>query len=101
MLAVLLAVSVTVTIIGTRTGRAEWLAWPGYVWIGLMFYLLVTLVVVEVPRTGLLLLWWWRSRTGEGAGETASATAATAADPARNFRRVNDAMGSNDMESSG
>jgi predicted MPP superfamily phosphohydrolase len=48
--AVLLAVLVPATIIGTRTGSATWLAWPGYLWIALMFYLLVTLIVLEVPR---------------------------------------------------
>lgn len=27
----------------------RWLAWPGYLWLGIMFYLLVTLLALEVP----------------------------------------------------
>jgi hypothetical protein len=48
--AVVLAVLVPATLIGTRTGAARWLAWPGYLWIALMFYLVVALIVLEVPR---------------------------------------------------
>ena len=55
----LLAVLIPATLIGMRSGRAGWLAWPGYLWLGLMFYLLVTLAVLEVPQ--LLLLWAWRA----------------------------------------
>ena len=33
---------------GRRPG-SYWLAWPGYLWLALMFYLLVVLVVLEVP----------------------------------------------------
>ncbi|MEV1107234.1 MULTISPECIES: metallophosphoesterase [unclassified Micromonospora] len=43
-----LAVLVPVTLVGTQAGL-YWLAWPGYVWLAVMFYLLVTLVVLEVP----------------------------------------------------
>jgi len=63
--AVGLAVLLPATLIGTRTGHAEWLAWPGYVWMAVMFYLLVTLIPLEVPRLAVLLLWRSRSRTGE------------------------------------
>ena len=28
----------------------HWLAWPGFMWIAIMFYLLVFLVVLEIPR---------------------------------------------------
>jgi predicted MPP superfamily phosphohydrolase len=28
---------------------AAWLAWPGYLWLGLMFYLLLALLVLELP----------------------------------------------------
>ena len=45
-----LAVLLPATLVGTRTGRAGWLAWPGYLWLGLMFYLFVILLVAEVPR---------------------------------------------------
>lgn len=67
VLAVLLAVLVPLTVGATRSGHLRWLAWPGYVWIGLMFYLLVTLIVLEVPRLALLLLWRPRARTSEAA----------------------------------
>jgi uncharacterized protein len=60
-----LAVLVPVTVGATRGGHLWWLAWPGYVWIGLMFYLLVTLVPLEVPRLALVLLWRPTSRTSE------------------------------------
>ncbi|MEV0153479.1 metallophosphoesterase [Micromonospora sp. NPDC050686] len=46
--AVLLALLVPATLIGTRAGM-YWLAWPGYLWLAVMFYLLVVLVVLEVP----------------------------------------------------
>jgi uncharacterized protein len=71
LVAVLLAVLVPATLIGTRTGAAKWLAWPGYLWIALMFYLLVALIVLEVPRLVLALL--GRTRT------TANAEPATVA----------------------
>ncbi|MFY1618455.1 metallophosphoesterase [Micromonospora sp. WMMD736] len=46
--ALVLAVLVPVTLVGTQAGL-YWLAWPGYLWLAVMFYLLVTLVVLEVP----------------------------------------------------
>ncbi|MDG9675672.1 metallophosphoesterase [Micromonospora sp. DH14] len=46
--AVVLAVLVPITLAGTQAGL-YWLAWPGYLWLALMFYLLVVLVVLEVP----------------------------------------------------
>ncbi|SNT46527.1 hypothetical protein SAMN05421812_106391 [Asanoa hainanensis] len=48
VLAVVLGLLVPATLIGTRTG-ATVLAWPGYLWIALMFYLLVVLLVLEIP----------------------------------------------------
>ncbi|MEU4557360.1 metallophosphoesterase [Actinoplanes sp. NPDC023936] len=47
---VVLGVLVPVTLIGVRNGYVQWLSWPGYLWVALMFYLLVTLAVLEVPR---------------------------------------------------
>jgi uncharacterized protein len=73
---VLLAVLVPATLIGTRTGAAEWLAWPGYLWIALMFYLLVMLIVLEVPRLVIGLV--SRRRT---AADAALPTAAHAGPP--------------------
>ncbi len=46
--AVVLALLVPATMVGTRAGM-YWLAWPGYLWLALMFYLLVLLVALEVP----------------------------------------------------
>ena len=46
--ALLLALLVPATMAGTRAGL-YWLAWPGYLWLALMFYLLVLLLVLEVP----------------------------------------------------
>jgi hypothetical protein len=46
--AVVLAVLVPATLVGTRAGL-DWLAWPGYLWLALMFYLLVLLLVIELP----------------------------------------------------
>jgi predicted MPP superfamily phosphohydrolase len=69
--AILLAILVPVTVGATRSGHLWWLAWPGYAWIGLMFYLLVTLIPLEVPRLALMRLWRPTSRAEE-AGETIS-----------------------------
>ncbi|MBM0232101.1 metallophosphoesterase, partial [Micromonospora sp. STR1_7] len=46
--ALVLALLVPVTLAGTQAGL-YWLAWPGYLWLALMFYLLVLLLVMEVP----------------------------------------------------
>ena len=65
-----LAVLAPATLIGVRSGAVPWLAWPGYLWIALMFYLLVTLAVLEIPRLALVLAWRSRRRTGERASGT-------------------------------
>ncbi|GGM30152.1 membrane protein [Micromonospora sonchi] len=46
--AVVLAVLVPATLVGTNAGM-YWLAWPGYVWLALMFYLMVLLAALEIP----------------------------------------------------
>ncbi|MDQ7907079.1 metallophosphoesterase [Phytohabitans sp. ZYX-F-186] len=46
--ALVLGVLVPATLIGTRVGQ-WWLAWPGYLWLAVMFYLIIVLVVLEVP----------------------------------------------------
>jgi len=43
-------VPVTVLSRGLPLREQRWLAWPGYLWLALMFYLLVLLLVLEVPR---------------------------------------------------
>ncbi|WP_239140551.1 metallophosphoesterase [Actinoplanes campanulatus] len=57
ILAVLLFVLFPVTMGGVRAGHLTWLAWPGYLWIAVMFYLLITLLVLEIPRLVALRLW--------------------------------------------
>jgi uncharacterized protein len=61
---VVLGLLVPATLIGVRGGYVQWLAWPGYLWLALMFYLLVTLLVVEIPRLAVALL-WVRRRAGK------------------------------------
>ncbi|MEV4462039.1 metallophosphoesterase [Micromonospora echinofusca] len=46
--ALVLALLVPATMVGTQAGL-YWLAWPGYLWLAVMFYLLVLLVALEVP----------------------------------------------------
>ncbi|MFC0507171.1 metallophosphoesterase [Micromonospora costi] len=48
LVALVLALLVPATFAGTRA-ELHWLAWPGYLWLALMFYLLVVLVVLELP----------------------------------------------------
>jgi uncharacterized protein len=55
--AVVLGLLVPVTLIGVRSGHVRWLAWPGYLWLAVMFYLLVTLAVLEVPRLVIRVAW--------------------------------------------
>jgi predicted MPP superfamily phosphohydrolase len=71
LVAVLLAVLVPATLIGVRSGYLEWLAWPGYLWIALMFYLFVTLVVLEIPRLAISL---WIRATSESTARSKALT---------------------------
>ncbi|WP_442788706.1 metallophosphoesterase [Dactylosporangium sp. NBC_01737] len=60
---VLLGVLIPVTLIGSRVlplKQQPVLAWPGFLWLALMFYLLVTLALLELPR---LALRGWTRRT--------------------------------------
>ncbi|GIH93035.1 membrane protein [Planobispora siamensis] len=63
---------VPVTLIGSRTEWGHFLAWPGFFWIALMFYLLVFLVVLEIPRA-LALLALRRSERRRAAGAVSTA----------------------------
>lgn len=85
VVAVGVAVLLPATLIGARTGHAEWLAWPGYMWLALMFYLLVTLLPLEIPRAAVLLLWRSRRRTAK---EEVSVSGAEAAAEAGVDRRL-------------
>jgi predicted MPP superfamily phosphohydrolase len=63
IVAVVLCALVPLTLIGVRAGYFTWLSWPGYLWVAVMFYLLVTLVVLEIPRLLLMRLWAGSGRT--------------------------------------
>jgi len=50
---IVLAALIPLALVGERLVPQGWrplLAWPGYIWIALMFYLLVTLAILEIPR---------------------------------------------------
>ncbi|WP_238009183.1 metallophosphoesterase [Dactylosporangium sp. AC04546] len=73
-----LALLLPVTLVGTRVlphSQQPILAWPGYLWLALMFYLLVTLALLELPR--LALRPWLRRRPAVHA-EVASGSPALA-----------------------
>ncbi len=53
---------VPVTLIGSRSEWGHFLAWPGFFWIAVMFYLLVFLVLLEIPRALALFASDRRSR---------------------------------------
>ncbi|WP_416901862.1 metallophosphoesterase [Micromonospora echinospora] len=78
-----LAVLVPVTMVGTQAGL-YWLAWPGYLWLAVMFYLLVILVALEVPMLVARLVLRRRVVAAEptaAAPEPALVGAAGTADP--------------------
>ncbi|MBF9129431.1 metallophosphoesterase [Plantactinospora sp. S1510] len=56
-----LALLTPATLIGTREGF-YWLAWPGYLWLAVMFYLLVLMVVLELPMLAVRLVLGRRTR---------------------------------------
>ncbi|MCZ7440701.1 metallophosphoesterase [Micromonospora sp. WMMC241] len=83
VLAILLALLVPATMAGTQNGF-YWLAWPGYLWLALMFYLLVLLLVLEVPAAVVRLALRRRARSATIAGpqaEPALVGAGNSADP--------------------
>jgi predicted MPP superfamily phosphohydrolase len=55
LIAILVTLLLPATLIGIRAGHLKWLAWPGYLWLALMFYLFVILIVLEVPRLAITL----------------------------------------------
>ncbi|HET9519021.1 MAG TPA: metallophosphoesterase [Actinoplanes sp.] len=77
--AIVLALLVPATLMLARGGAIKLLAWPGYIWLAVMFYLLVVLLALEVPRLALTL--WWRYRRPSTSVAT-SITAAGIAGPA-------------------
>ncbi|MEH0822442.1 MULTISPECIES: metallophosphoesterase [unclassified Micromonospora] len=82
--ALLLALLVPATMAGTRVAGAFWLAWPGYLWLAVMFYLLVLLLVLEAPMAVAKLVLRRRSTVAEpttAAPEPVLVGAAGTADP--------------------
>jgi predicted MPP superfamily phosphohydrolase len=88
VLVIVLAVLLPVTLAGRALPMAQQrlLAWPGYLWLALMFLLVSTLVVLEVPR--LVLRRWAAPRpqpalvpAGAGAPADPEAGAPADADP--------------------
>jgi predicted MPP superfamily phosphohydrolase len=68
-----------------RPDAARWISWPAYLWVATMFYLLVVLAVLEVPRL-VLRLTWVRRRAAEPRTEPAAEPALVPpglADPAQ------------------
>lgn len=55
LVALALAGLVPATMVATRAGF-DWLAWPGYLWLAVMFYLLVALVALELPMLAARLV---------------------------------------------
>ncbi|GAA0917782.1 metallophosphoesterase [Nonomuraea longicatena] len=69
-----LGLLVMVTFVSSRLmAGAGWAAWPGYIWFGMMFYLAVILVVLEIPRAVWSLV--WRKRAARSVTRTADPVA--------------------------
>ena len=88
-----LALLVPATMVGTRAGL-YWLAWPGYLWLAVMFYLLVLLAALELPMLVVRLALRRRARAavpGTAVPGTAvpgtAVPAAAVPDPAREAAR--------------
>lgn len=78
----LLAVLVPATLVGSRAlhpGTARWLAWPGYVWLALFFYLLLGVVLLDVIRLVARLVGALAGRSGQGGRTHADAPGAATA----------------------
>jgi len=78
VVAIVLGLMVPTTLIGVRTGKVDWIAWPGYLWIALMFYLLVVLAVLEIPRLAINLSLRSRTKPAEPATDAAAPARAAA-----------------------
>ncbi|GAA4243996.1 metallophosphoesterase [Dactylosporangium darangshiense] len=68
--AVVLALIIPATLALSRTlphSRQPLVAWPGFLWLAIMFYLLVTLLILELPRLALRL-WLRRREVRSGSG---------------------------------
>jgi predicted MPP superfamily phosphohydrolase len=78
----LLAAPLVLTRAGGRifgTGFEHFIAWPGYLWLAIMFYLLVFSLVMEIPRALALMAVRRSERREAGSAPAALATAAAPA----------------------
>lgn len=78
VLTVLLGLLVAATLILPRrigVDASTWFAWPGYIWFGLVVYLFLILLVLELPR--LALRRWTRNKPLEATAATAESLAST------------------------
>jgi hypothetical protein len=48
-----------------RPDVSRWIAWPAYLWLATMFYLLVILAVLEIPRLVLRFTWVRRAQVAD------------------------------------
>ncbi|MFG1838270.1 metallophosphoesterase [Micromonospora sp. NPDC049175] len=78
--ALVLALLVPATLAGTQAGL-YWLAWPGYLWLAVMFYLLVVLAVLEVPMLVTRLVLRRRLATAEPTTAAPEPVLVTTAEP--------------------
>ncbi|MFI6925010.1 metallophosphoesterase [Nonomuraea spiralis] len=76
-----LVLLVVATFVGTRLELGRWLAWPGYLWVALMFYLVVFLIVLEVPRAVASVLIRRSERRSAAAKEPVPVMAGASAPP--------------------
>lgn len=79
VLAVVLGLLVPVTLVGSRVlspaGAGRIIAWPGYLWLALLLYLVIAVAVLEVPRA--LARPWLRRRTAGASSGSASSSGDT------------------------
>lgn len=78
----LVVVMLAALTLGTRVhpDLARWFAWPGYLWLALFFYLLLALLVLELPRLALRR-WALSAQPSTAAPPDAGWTPAVAAAP--------------------
>ncbi|HEY3506661.1 MAG TPA: metallophosphoesterase [Actinocatenispora sp.] len=77
VLAVVLGLLMPATLVGSRVlspaGAGRIIAWPGYLWLALLLYLVIAVAVLEIPRA--LARPWLRRRTATSGGTAASGAA--------------------------
>ncbi|MFG2056277.1 metallophosphoesterase [Micromonospora sp. NPDC048930] len=88
----LLAVLIPATMIVTNAG-VHWVAWPGYLWLALMFYLLVVLLVLEVPMAVAKLVLRRRVVVAEPTAAAPEPALVGAADPLATGSTADDPTG--------